>query len=444
MKKLLFILAFAPVLLFSQTRKQRKALAAQQKADQIIINNFKSHHQNLTTNNSTSANSIRIREYIVNQFKTAGLQPKGTSGYLQPFKIDLGKQIKAGTFLKVNGITLAVKKDYFPLAYSAQKTVSGMPAMSLRERGVPWFADVKDWLEDNAQNPAFDINKKVQKEAERAASKSATALFLYNSGNVDDNLRLDNKNKTTSLSVPVIYITSEGYSKYFKDHSQILDIELNVAFEEIIKTAENIAGFIDNGAATNVIIAAPYTDFFKAENENTNKPKDTVDIVSGTSMLIELSKMLALTKAKHNNYTFIVYSGEDLISQSSKWFNSPALVSSVNYIINLSRIGIYGDDKKLLIKSYGTPPNWMETIESLTNKTLDISFDTSHTYDKDTSQHYPGIPVLDFITVDNNHSNKDFSNSDKINYEGELHIARFITRLIEATDAKGKFAFAEK
>ena len=443
MKKLLLIIALAPVLLFSQTRKQRKALAAQQKADQVIINNLKSHNQNLTTNNSTSADSVRVREYIINQFKTSGLQPKGTSGYLQPFKIDLGRQIKSGTFLKVNGTTLAVKKDYFPLACSAQKNVSGMPAMSLRERGVPWFEDVKDWLEDTL-NATLDINKRVQKEAGRAASKGATALFLYNSGATSDNLRFDSKDKTTPVSLPVIYITREGYNKHFNDHSQILDIELNVAFEEVIKNAENIAGFIDNGAASNIVIAAPYTYFFREENESITKPKDSIDIIAGTSVLIEVAKMLAISKAKDNNYTFIAYNGENLMSQSGKWFNNPAVISSVNYVINLPGIRTYAQDKKLLIKGYGTAANWPEIIRQAANKNLEISFDTGRTYDKDTSQHQPAIPVLDFFTVDNNNSNKDFANSDKIPYEEQLQIARFIYRLIEATGTKGKPAFAEK
>jgi hypothetical protein len=39
--------------------------------------------------------------------------------------------------------------------------------------------------------------------------------------------------------------------------------------------------------------------------------------------------------------------------------------------------------------------------------------------------------------------NQVTSYNDKINYEGELTIARFIYRLIEATDTKGRLAFSK-
>lgn len=217
-----------PVLLFSQTRKQRKALEVQRKADQQVISNFKSHIQFFETNapGSTvvSTNSQPAVNYISEQFKTIGLEPKGTNGYVQQFKIDEGKQIDPKTFLKVNGTLLAAKKDYFPLSFSASKAVAGMPAMALKEKGVPWFIDIKDWLDDDAKKADFDITKTVQKEADRAAVKGATALFLYNSSNLSDNLHYNSRDKASPSSIPVIYITPAGYNKYFIDQSQVLDI----------------------------------------------------------------------------------------------------------------------------------------------------------------------------------------------------------------------------
>jgi len=446
MNKLLLILILIPALLFSQTRKQRKALAAQRKADQQVTNNFIKHSQNLGNNaNLISKDKASVQQYISNQFKTIGLQQKGTNGYIQPFKIDAGKHIKANTFLKVNGTLLAVKKDYYPLSYSAQKSITGMPAMALREKGVPWFIDVKDWLEADSKNPAIDINKKVQKEAERAAIKGATALFVYNSSNIADNLRFNNKDKTRPLPLPVIYITFAGFNKYFNDQSQILDIELNVAFEEIIKNANNIAGYIDNGAASNIIIAAPY-DFFNEESEiagENQSSEDTVDIVSGPSMLIELARMLAVSKFKSNNYTFIAYSGEKLMAQTTRWINSSSITSPANYIINLNNVGRYDNNKKLLIEGYGTSTNWMETIKSLADNNLEISNDSSNLKRRDTSVHYARVPVLSFFTGAKNNYDKTSSATSKMNYEGEMHITKFIFRLIEASNTKGKLDFAQ-
>ncbi len=448
MKKLLLIFAFVPVLLLSQTRKQRKALEAQRKADQQVISNLKSHIHFFETNSPNSAvvskNGELAVNYISDQFKTIGLEPKGTNGYIQQFKLDEGKQIDQGTYLKVNGTLLATKKDYFPLSFSASKSVTGMPAMALKEKGVPWFIDIKDWLDDDTIKADFDITKTVQKEAGRAALKGATALFLYNSSNLTDNVHFNNRDKIPPSSIPVIYITPAGYSKYFIDQSQILDIELNVAFRETIKNANNVIGYINNGAASNIVIATAYDRVYAAENENaadkgkTDKPEDNV---SGTSMLIELARMLFTSKAKNNNYTFIAYTREDTLSRDSKWLNNSAITSNANYIINLDNIARYDEDKKLLIENYGTSPEWIQAIIPLADNNLEVRFDSSSLQSVHSSIYQIKVPVLNFCTQ-NHENNKAAADNGTINYEGELHIARFIYHLIEATDSKGKLAFS--
>jgi len=451
MKTLLLVFALVPILLFSQTRKQRKALAAQVKADQQVISNFKSHIEFFTNKNSPEPVDVSKKgelalQYISNQFKTIGLQPRGTNGYIQQFKIDAEKQIAPGTSLKVNGTLLTVKKDYFPLAFSASKSVSGMPAMALREKGVPWFADIKDWLEENTKNSGFDITKTVQEEADRAALKGATALFLYNSSNLTDNMRFNKRDKTSPLSIPVIYITANGYNKYFMDNSQILNIELNVALKETIRNANNVIGYIDNGAVSNIVIATPYDRECQEENENiTDKEKTngSGDIISGTSMLIELARMLFNSKAKNNNYSFIAYSCEDTLSQHCRWLNNSAIASRANYIINLARVSRYNEDKKLLIKAYGTSPDWIGNIKLLADKSLEVSFDSSSIEGRNISIYPVKIPVLNFLTDTVGNYNGATSHNNIINYEGELSIARFIYRLIEATDTKGKLAFSK-
>lgn len=249
------------------------------------------------------------------------------------------------------------------------------------------------------------------------------------------------------MSIPVIYITSNGYNKYFIDNSQVLDIELNVALKETIKNAKNAVGFIDNGVASNIVIASPYNRAYPEENETTAEGKGKTggsgDIISGTSMLIELARMLSGSKAKNNNYTFIAYSGEDTLSQESKWLNNSAITSSANYIINLNRVGRYNEDKKLLIETYGTSPDWIETIKPFADKNLEVSFDSSSLANRDTSVYQVKIPVLNFLTSIPVNQDLALLNAGKINYEGELHIARFIFRLIESTDTKGKLAFSK-
>lgn len=454
MKKLLLVLALAPAFLWAQSKKQRKAIAEQQKADQVIITNLKNHVQFLSDDklegrSTGSKGEALAMEYISNQFKSIGLQPKGTNGYIQEFLVEEGKQIEPSTYLNIEGTKLELKKDYMPLAFSATKSVKGMPAMALRERGVPWFIDVKDWLDANANNASYNINSAVQKEASRAGVKGATALFVYNSTNRQDNIRFDNKDKTPSSPIPVIYIMPDGYKKYFTDHSQILDIELNVAFREGNRKGHNIIGYVDNGASSAVVIGAHYDHPGMGEDANASDTGKVIhqgadDNASGTALLLELARMLSASKAKSNNYIFIAFSGKDLGLLGSKyWLENPTVNVPVNYMFNLDMVGRYDADKKLVVGGNGSSPIWPQVFAGIADKTLQVKFDSTITAGDHESFYRRNIPVLYFTTGTHADYHKVTEKADKINYEGELRIARYIARLIETADGKGKIPFAK-
>jgi aminopeptidase YwaD len=456
MKKLLLILTFAPAFLLAQSKKQRRAIAEQQKADQAIINNLKNHVQFLTGDklegrSTGSQGEALAMEYISNQFKNIGLQPKGTNGYIQEFLVDEGKQIDPSTSLNIDGNKLELKKDYVPLAYSATKSVSGTPAMALKERGVPWFVDVKEWLDANANNASFNINNAIQKEAARAAAKGATALFLYNSSNRQDNIRFDNKDKTPASPIPVIYIMPDGYKKYFSDHSQVLDIELNVALREGTRKGHNVIGYVDNGAPAVIVIGAHYDHSGMDEDANASDTGKAIrrgadDNASGTAALIELARMLAASKAKSNNYIFIAFSGKEIGMLGSKyWLDNPTVNLPVNYMINLDMIGRYNADKKLSVAGYASSPIWPQVIAGISDKTLQVKLDSTNAGPGDHETFYrKNIPVLFFNTGISSDYHKAADVADKPDYEGELRIAKYITRLVETTDNKGRIAFAKK
>lgn len=445
MKRLLLSLVFIPTLLFSQSRKERKALEAQQKADQQVIANLKNHIQNLSGNKSTGlSNQTSEIEYISNQFKLLGLQPKGNNGYIQAFTVDDGKRIEPATYLKVNDKLLEVNKEYFPLPYSAEKKIKGSPAMALRERGVPWFTDVKDWIDDESKKRYID--DAIKKETVKVAAKGATALFLYNSGSTADGVVFNKKDKSAALPVPVIYITPDGYKKYFSDPAQALDIELNVAFKQNNIAGSNVIGYIDNAATTAIVIAAHYSRASDtAGNEETDKTaaQDAGDNSSGTAMLIELARMLLASKAKNNNYLFIALGGSDKgLAAVSYWLDNTTVTAPVNYMINLDMAGSYSDGKKLVVQGSNSSPIWSAVFTSIPDKKLDVIIDSMIT-DPYASFYRKGIPVLSFSAATRTDYINKPGEETKINYAVELQIAKFITRLIEATDSKGKVNFAK-
>ena len=186
MKYLLLIIAVLPTASIAQSKKKKLQIVvnAEKKANEALENNLKKHVQYLADDKlegrrtGTKGEELAM-QYIIKQYQQAGLQPKGTNGFVQAFTINEGKQIDAATTLTVNGKTLIIVKDYFPLNYSALGLVKGTAAMALNEPDNPWFRDVREWLEDNANNPHYNIDEAIKKDADKAAKKGATALFIY-------------------------------------------------------------------------------------------------------------------------------------------------------------------------------------------------------------------------------------------------------------------------
>jgi hypothetical protein len=127
-------------------------------------------------------------DYIAAAFQKAGLQPKGTDGFLQAFPVSQGREIGPATTMSINGTALELHKEYFPLAYSHNGTIDANASISLLERGEPWFFDVAGLQTQNKSNPHFDLSSAVLNKANDAARKGATALFVYNSGKIEDGL----------------------------------------------------------------------------------------------------------------------------------------------------------------------------------------------------------------------------------------------------------------
>jgi aminopeptidase YwaD len=126
---------------------------------------------------------------------------------------------------------LIVGREWFPLALSPAGEVTGSPAIALQESGVPWFQDLKEWLEAGSGNAHFDLPGAIRAKAVACAKKGATALILYNSSSrYPDKLIFDPKDKPRPSVIPILYITREAKRKYLKDESASVDLRIRIGF----------------------------------------------------------------------------------------------------------------------------------------------------------------------------------------------------------------------
>ncbi len=457
MKKLLLLVAIIPSLTFAQTRKQR---AAQAKADTLTINNLRAHIRYLASDSlegrrTGTRGEVLAMQYISQQFLKEGLQPKGNpgSGYVQEFEIDEGKQFAdSNNYFSVGGQMLELRKDYYPLAYSANAAASGNSSPALREKKEPWFFDVKDILDDNKNNPHFDIDDAIKIEAKNTKEKGGTALIVYNSSAAVDNIQFSKNDKSATAGIPVVYLTQDALKKYFADATDTYDINLKVNLFNASRKARNVIGFINNNAVNTVIIGGHYDHLGYGEDGNQTDPQaghvihnGADDNASGTAAVIELGRLLQDSKAKNNNYLLITFSGEELGLFGSKyWLDHPTTNISANYMINMDMVGRYDSSRKLTIGGYGTSPVWGTLFSATTDKNLVVKFDSSGMGPSDHASFYrKDIPVLFFFTNSHPDYHKATDDWDKINYNGELEIVKYIEQIIEAANDRSKLSFTK-
>ncbi len=440
------------------------------KSDQLLLDNLITHIHYLSDDKmegrrTGSPGEKLASDYISIEFSRAGLQPKGDhNGWLQAFDIDEGRQINTDSYLSIDDEPLIPGREFFPLSCSATGSISGSAAIALQERGVPWFIDLKETLEAGRGEPHFDLREAIRTKIKECNAKGATAVILYNTSKIKDNLRYDPKDRPEALAIPVLYLTKEAKKRYLKDESADLDIRLKIGFTEERRTGHNVVGYQDNGAAYTVIIAAHYDHLGYGEDGNSRYRGPRLvfhgadDNASGVAAVIELSKMLTASKLKNNNYLFVAFSGKELDLSGSKYFVEHPVIdlAHVNYMLNLDRIGRLNDSSHaLILGGYGTSPVWEQVCNSATDrKYFTLQYDSSGAGgDLGPSRgagagdqipfYHKDIPVLAFFTGWHSDYHMPADDAGKINYTGEMEVEKYIYDIVQGINGKGRIAFVK-
>ncbi|MBO9199827.1 MULTISPECIES: M20/M25/M40 family metallo-hydrolase [Niastella] len=428
------------------------------KADKVMITNLQAHIMYLADDKlegrRAGTNGEKLAyEYIRGQFQKAGLEPKGEQGWLQPFEINDGKQVNAATLLFINDHELKLNDEYFPFVFCPTASLDAAVSPAVKEKGVPWFDDLKDIIEDNKENPHFDLSNAIKIIAQKAAEKGATALFVYNTSGIADNLKFEGKDNSNPSPLPVVYLTAKACKEYLADESATLDIRLKTVISDKKRTGNNVIGIINNGAPNTIIFGAHYDHLGYGEDGNSmlrtgerQIHNGADDNASGTAALIELARSLKGSKDKNNNYVFIAFSGEELGLFGSKYFTEHPTIdlTSVNFMVNMDMVGRLNDSSKTItVGGYGTSPTWGPVFTSLSKqKYFTIKYDSSGIGPSDhTSFYLKNIPVLFFFTGLHSDYHKPTDDYNKINFTGEAFIVKYIESLVDLINSKGKLAF---
>ena len=430
------------------------------KSDKALVNYLKSEvgylaSDELKGRRAGDPGETVAANFIASKFKEVGLTPKGDNAeYFQYFTINDGKLISPSTFLTINGVKLEPGNDFYPLAYTKNGLSKGELSPGLHEKDQPWMVDLSESLEENKENPHFDINNLISDKIKSAQERGANFVLFYNSTKGPDVLKFEAKDRSETAPLPVAFLTSLGRDKVIKDATDTYSIDAQLSVEPKIRKSKNVVGYLDNKAQYTIIVGAHYDHLGYGEDGNSmirggeaSIHNGADDNASGTSAMIELAFQLKGNKAKHYNYLFIGFSAEELGLNGSKYFveNPTISLNSVNYMINMDMVGRMNDSTKTItIGGYGTSPSWQNMIASVKKKSFNVKLDSSGTGPSDhTSFYRKDIPVLFFFTGLHTDYHKPSDDADKINYVGMAQIVRFIQEMIENDRTPNKLVFTK-
>ncbi len=449
MKKILVALLLIANAVFAQKSRQDVKTMEALKASVTYLASDK-----LEGRRTGTAGEKLAYEYIVKQFKKAGLKPSGENGtYLQAFEVNDGKTLAPTTGFSINGESLKLYEEWFPLAYSASKRYEVSLSKTARFPMKASFTDLAPAFEANKDNPHFDLDVYLQGLLKEASAGDTEAMILFNSSSKEDGLKYDPKSKVAVAGIPVVYVKWPAYKKWMIDNTDDKKISIHVSAEEKKRTGHNVAGFVNNNAAQTIVLGAHYDHLGYGEDKNSLYAgsgrmvhNGADDNASGTAALIELAKWAKTASYKKYNYLFVSFSGEELGLYGSKHFVEHAAVDvkNINYMINMDMIGRLNDSTHgLTVGGFGTSPSWAEIIKT-DNKYFKIKVDSAGSGPSDhTSFYRKDIPVLFFFTGTHGDYHKPSDDAEKINYKGELAVVNYIKEIIAATNSRSKLVFTK-
>ncbi len=442
MKFILAALLFCSVNVFAQqTKEEKKVIKALKKNINFLADD------KLEGRRTGTAGEILAYEFIQTEFKKAGLQSFTTDKkYVQEFEVNEGREIGKNTSFIIGDIAYSETEHFFPFAFSGNLPTTALDEI---EKNIVFF-DLADLLKENQNNPHFDLKERILSVCNDQISKNKKLIIFTNTGTIKDDLKFDEKDKTPTLAIPVIYV-KEILRSSLTNGLQGATASISVTAK--IKTGHNVIGYINNKATNTVILGAHYDHLGYGEDHNSlyTGPTPMIhngadDNASGTSALIELAKKLKKSSYKKYNYLFVAFSGEELGLFGSKYFTEHAGLDlkTVNYMINMDMVGRLNDSTHgLTIGGYGTSPTWGKIINTKDGY-FKINVDSSGSGPSDhTSFYKKDIPVLFFFTGSHKDYHKPTDDADKINYEGELQIIKYIENIIAQTNEMDKLAFTK-
>jgi hypothetical protein len=236
------------------------------------------------------------------------------------------------------------------------------------------------------------------------------------------------------------------------DYSYNPDPHQSETKTKVTVTAQNVAGYLDNGAAKTVIIGAHYDHLGLNERHHSTAPNAKNEIhngaddnASGVSAMMELARIFSQNNVKEkSNFVFVAFSGEEDGLIGSKHFADimKEKFPAPSVMLNMDMVGRLDSMKNFNIHGVGTGDGFVDLVNRLKPAGFNLSLDSSGVGPSDhTSFYLKDIPVLFFFTGLHTDYHKPSDDTEKINFRGLQLTTEYVLRIAEALSEKEKIAF---
>jgi Peptidase family M28/PDZ domain/PA domain len=417
----------------------------------------------------------KASKYLEHRYKSLGLQPAGSNGYLQPFTVTTGAKLKSDNILTEDVAgkkqALALNQDFVPASFSSSDTFAGSVVFvgygaSADEFQYDDYAgvDVKDKIvlmlryepeifAEKTGHQGLTQHSQLVTKAINARNHGAKAVVLINGKLAEREedllMRFGSVSGPQDVGIMLLQVKNAVAQSWFQaagntlaevqqqiNHlgkpasfpfPQTLQLSLRVDIQATHARVDNVLAYLPGKTDQYIIIGAHY-DHLGRGDSNSLAPSQIGQIhpgaddnASGTAGVLELARMFAPMKGKlDRGILFASFSGEELgLLGSAEWVKEPTLpLDKCIAMLNMDMIGRIKDNK-VYIGGVGTGSTFkavLEQAQKQSNSGFKFEYSAGgYSASDHTSFVAKKIPVLFFFSGLHSDYHKPSDTWDKIN-----------------------------
>jgi Peptidase family M28/PDZ domain/PA domain len=427
---------------------------------------------------------LRAEHLLEARYKSLGLVPAGTQGFLQPFTVTTGAKLKGKNHLVYqlaeSKTELKLEQDYVPFSFSESGSaiaplIFAGYGITADEFGYDDYAgiEVKDKIAvvlryepasfaAKTGNQGLTHHSQLITKAINARNHGAKGLVLVNGklGDGEEDLlthfgSVSGPENVGILSAQVknsiaqnwfeaagkslkdvqeqINASGKPFSFAFSDHLQAM---LSIQIETTHATVNNVLAYLPGKTNEYIILGAHY-DHLGRGNSDSLAPSQigrihpgADDNASGTAGVLELARLFAPMKGQlQRGILFASFAGEELgLLGSATWVKNPTRpLDKAVAMLNMDMIGRIRDGK-VYIGGVGTGSTFRKILEQAQNESH-LKFDYSqggYASSDHTSFVAQKIPVLFFFSGLHADYHKPSDTWEKINPDAAAHLLNVV------------------